>query len=42
MAVVLSTVLVLKQLGFNKVVKFIFEPGEEIIGGAVSMIMKAC
>ncbi|MPQ30869.1 hypothetical protein E4V42_05385 [Clostridium estertheticum] len=39
MAVVLNTAIVLKQLGFNKVVKFIFEPGEEIIGGAVSMIM---
>lgn len=38
MAVVLGTALVLKQLRFDKVVKFIFEPGEETTGGADPMI----
>ncbi|HEY8805213.1 MAG TPA: M20 family metallopeptidase [Clostridium sp.] len=38
MAIVIGTALILKKLGFNKVVKFIFEPGEETTGGAVPMI----
>ncbi|MBZ9688626.1 M20 family metallopeptidase [Clostridium estertheticum] len=38
MAIVLGTVLILKKLGFNKVVKFIFQPGEENEGGADPMI----
>lgn len=38
MAVVLGTALVLKEIGFNKNVKFIFQPGEEDAGGALPMI----
>lgn len=38
MAIVLGTALILKKLGFNKVVKFIFQPGEEDEGGALPMI----
>ena len=38
MAVVLGTALVLKKIGFNKTVKFIFQPGEESEGGALPMI----
>jgi len=38
MAIVLGTALILKKLGFNKVVKFIFQPGEEAEGGAMPMI----
>ena len=38
MAIVLGTALILKKLGFNKTVKFIFQPGEETKGGAVPMI----
>jgi amidohydrolase len=38
MAIVLGTALILKKLGFNKVVKFIFQPGEEDDGGADPMI----
>lgn len=38
MAIVLGTALILKKLGFDKVVKFIFQPGEETEGGAMPMI----
>ena len=38
MAIVLGTALILKKIGFNKVVKFIFQPGEETTGGARPMI----
>jgi amidohydrolase len=38
MAIVLGTALILKKIGFNKVVKFVFQPGEETDGGAVPMI----
>ncbi len=38
MAAVLGTALVLKQMGFSKNVKFIFQPGEEDSGGALPMI----
>jgi amidohydrolase len=38
MAIVLGTALVLKKSGFNKTVKFIFQPAEETEGGAVPMI----
>lgn len=38
MAVVLGTAFILKKIGFNKAVKFIFEPGEETTGGADLMI----
>ena len=38
MAIVLGTALILKKLGFDKVVKFIFQPGEEAEGGALPMI----
>lgn len=38
MAIVLGTALMLKKIGFNKAVKFIFQPGEETEGGAVPMI----
>jgi len=38
MAVVLGTALVLKAIGFDKPVKFIFQPGEEAEGGALPMI----
>jgi len=41
MAVVLGTALVLKEIGFSKNVKFIFQPGEEDkSGGALPMIME--
>lgn len=38
MAVVLGCALVLKKLGYDKCVKFIFQPGEEGTGGAAPMI----
>jgi amidohydrolase len=38
MAVAAGTALVLKRLGFDKCVKFIFQPAEEAEGGAVPMI----
>lgn len=38
MAVVLGSALVLKELGFKKCVKFIFQPAEEDTGGAAPMI----
>lgn len=38
MAVASGTALVLKKLGFEKCVKFIFQPGEEAEGGAAPMI----
>jgi len=38
MAIVLGTALILKKLGFDKVVKFVFQPGEETEGGALPMI----
>lgn len=38
MAIGLGTALVLKALGCEKTVKFIFQPAEELIGGAVPMI----
>ena len=38
MAIVLGTALVLKKIGFDKNVKFIFQPGEEAEGGALPMI----
>lgn len=38
MAIVLGTALILQRLGFDKAVKFIFQPGEETEGGAVPMI----
>jgi len=38
MAIVLGTALILKKIGFDKTVKFIFQPGEETEGGAVPMI----
>lgn len=38
MAIVLGTALILKKIGFNKAVKFIFQPGEESEGGALPMI----
>ncbi|MBU3146212.1 M20 family metallopeptidase [Clostridium sp. CF012] len=38
MAIVLGTALILKKLGFDKTVKFIFQPGEETEGGAMPMI----
>lgn len=38
MSVALGTALVLKKLGFNKCVKFIFQPAEETEGGALPMI----
>jgi len=38
MAIVLGTALILKKLGIDKAVKFIFQPSEEAIGGAVPMI----
>lgn len=38
MAVVLGCALVLKEAGLDKCVKFIFQPAEEIIGGALPMI----
>ncbi|MGV8984121.1 M20 metallopeptidase family protein [Clostridium sp.] len=38
MAIVLGTALILKKIGFNKAVKFIFQPGEESGGGALPMI----
>lgn len=38
MAVAAGTALVLKKLGFDKCVKFIFQPAEETEGGALPMI----
>jgi amidohydrolase len=38
MAIVAGTALVLKKLGFDKCIKFIFQPGEEDEGGALPMI----
>ena len=38
MAIVLGTALILKKIGFNKGLKFIFQPGEETTGGAGPMI----
>ncbi|MBC2579660.1 M20 family metallopeptidase [Clostridium sp. DJ247] len=38
MAVALGCALVLKNIGFSKCIKFIFQPGEEDIGGAAPMI----
>jgi hippurate hydrolase len=38
MAVVLGAALVLKKIGFTKCVKFIFQPAEEGVGGALPMI----
>lgn len=38
MAVALGAALVLKKIGFTKCVKFIFQPAEEGVGGALPMI----
>lgn len=38
MAVALGTAAVLKEIGFDKCVKFIFQPAEEAEGGALPMI----
>lgn len=38
MAVALGTALILKEIGFEKCVKFIFQPAEEAEGGALPMI----
>lgn len=38
MAATLGTAIVLKEIGFSKNVKFIFQPGEENTGGALPMI----
>lgn len=38
MAVVAGTALILKKLGYDKCVKFIFQPAEEYVGGAMPMI----
>ncbi|MDF2880433.1 MAG: amidohydrolase [Clostridiaceae bacterium] len=38
MAVVLGCALVLKQINYNKCIKFIFQPAEENFGGALPMI----
>lgn len=38
MAIALGTALVLKKMGFDKCVKFIFQPAEEGVGGALPMI----
>lgn len=38
MAIVLGTALILKKLGYQKAVKFIFQPAEETEGGALPMI----
>lgn len=38
MAIVLGTALILKKIGFHKVVKFIFQPGDKSEGGALPMI----
>jgi hippurate hydrolase len=40
MALVLGCALVLKKIGFEKCVKFIFQPGEEDSGGAAPMIQE--
>jgi hippurate hydrolase len=40
MAVVSGVALVLKELGYKKCVKFIFQPGEEAEGGAAPMIQE--
>lgn len=38
MSIVLGVALTLKKIGFNKGVKFIFQPAEECVGGALPMI----
>lgn len=38
MAIVLGTALVLKKIGSRKCIKFIFQPAEECVGGALPMI----
>ncbi|MBU3112852.1 M20 family metallopeptidase [Clostridium lacusfryxellense] len=38
MAIALGVALILKKIGFDKAVKFIFQPGEETTGGAKPMI----
>lgn len=38
MTVVLGCALILKEIGFEKCIKFIFQPGEEDTGGALPMI----
>lgn len=38
MAIVMGTCLILKKIGFDKCVKFIFQPAEEDDGGALPMI----
>ncbi|MHC1720522.1 MAG: M20 family metallopeptidase [Clostridiaceae bacterium] len=38
MAVVLGTALILREIGYDKNVKFIFQPAEEASGGALPMI----
>lgn len=38
MAIALGVALVLKKIGYNKCVKFIFQPAEEGVGGALPMI----
>jgi hippurate hydrolase len=40
MAIVSGVALVLKELGYEKTVKFIFQPGEETEGGAAPMIQE--
>lgn len=38
MAVAMGTALILKKIGYKKCVKFIFQPAEEGVGGALPMI----
>jgi hippurate hydrolase len=40
MAIVSGVALVLKELGYAKSLKFIFQPGEESVGGAAPMIQE--
>lgn len=40
MAIVAGTALILKELGYDRCVKFIFQPGEETEGGALPMIQE--
>jgi amidohydrolase len=40
MAIICGVALVLKELGYEKNVKFIFQPGEETVGGAAPMIQE--
>jgi len=40
MAVALGAALILKEIGYDKNVKFIFQPGEEASGGALPMIFE--